>query len=39
MSVSREYDNLKGGLRSSKDMCEKLKKEMFASNNKVTLIH
>lgn len=35
----REYDNLKGSLRSSNEMCEKLKKEVFASNNKVTLNH
>ncbi|CAL8380057.1 unnamed protein product [Boreogadus saida] len=35
ISLKKEYDNLKGGLRSSKDMCEKLKKEMFASNNKL----
>ncbi|KAJ3603040.1 hypothetical protein NHX12_030784 [Muraenolepis orangiensis] len=34
ISLKKEYDNLKVGLRSSNDMCEKLKKEMFASNNK-----
>lgn len=32
----REYDNLKGGLKSSHDMCEKLKREVLVSNNKVT---
>lgn len=33
----REYDNLKGSLKSSNDMCEKLKREVLTSNNKVTL--
>ncbi|KAG7258810.1 hypothetical protein CRUP_017052 [Coryphaenoides rupestris] len=35
ISLKKEYDNLKGSLRSSNDMCEKLKKEMFTSNNKL----
>uniref|UniRef100_A0A8B9HVJ2 Uncharacterized protein n=1 Tax=Astyanax mexicanus TaxID=7994 RepID=A0A8B9HVJ2_ASTMX len=35
VSLKKEYDNLKGSLRSSNDMCEKLKRELFSSNNKV----
>lgn len=35
ISLKKEYDNLKGSLRSSNEMCEKLKKEVFASNNKL----
>lgn len=35
LSLSREYDNLKGSLKSSNDMCEKLKREVLSSNNKV----
>lgn len=31
----REYDNLKGTLKASNDMCEKLKREVLSSNNKV----
>lgn len=31
----REYDNLKGILKASNDMCEKLKREVLSSNNKV----
>ncbi|XP_038552299.1 E3 ubiquitin-protein ligase TRAIP [Micropterus salmoides] len=34
ISLKKEYDNLKGGLKSSNDMCEKLKREVLASNNK-----
>lgn len=33
--LPREYDNLKGGLKSSNDMCEKLRREVVTSNNKV----
>lgn len=32
---SREYDSLKGSLKSSNDMSEKLKREVVTSNNKV----
>ncbi|XP_022538312.2 E3 ubiquitin-protein ligase TRAIP [Astyanax mexicanus] len=35
VSLKKEYDNLKGSLRSSNDMCEKLKRELFSSNNKL----
>lgn len=35
LSLSREYDNLKISLKSSNDMCEKLKREVLTSNNKV----
>lgn len=35
----REYDNLKGSLKSTNDMCEKLKREVISSNNKVTTHH
>lgn len=35
LSLSREYDNLKGSLKSSNEMCEKLKREVLTSNNKV----
>ncbi|XP_070759539.1 E3 ubiquitin-protein ligase TRAIP [Enoplosus armatus] len=35
ISLKKEYDNLKGGLKSSNDMCEKLKREVLASNNKL----
>uniref|UniRef100_A0A671WRA3 TRAF-interacting protein n=1 Tax=Sparus aurata TaxID=8175 RepID=A0A671WRA3_SPAAU len=34
ISLKKEYDNLKGSLKSSNDMCEKLKREVLASNNK-----
>uniref|UniRef100_A0A8D0A8I3 TRAF-interacting protein n=1 Tax=Sander lucioperca TaxID=283035 RepID=A0A8D0A8I3_SANLU len=37
ISLKKEYDNLKGNLKSSNDMCEKLKREVLTSNNKVTL--
>ena len=33
--LCREYENLKGSLRYSNEMSEKLKREVFASNNKV----
>lgn len=35
--LHREYDNLKGSLKSSHDLCEKLKREVLSSNNKVAL--
>uniref|UniRef100_A0AAY5KYI1 RING-type domain-containing protein n=1 Tax=Esox lucius TaxID=8010 RepID=A0AAY5KYI1_ESOLU len=35
ISLKKEYDNLKGSIRSSNEMCEKLKREVFASNNKL----
>uniref|UniRef100_A0A8C4IUD5 TRAF-interacting protein n=1 Tax=Dicentrarchus labrax TaxID=13489 RepID=A0A8C4IUD5_DICLA len=35
ISLKKEYDNLKGTLKSSNDMCEKLKREVLASNNKL----
>ncbi|XP_044078016.1 E3 ubiquitin-protein ligase TRAIP [Siniperca chuatsi] len=35
ISLKKEYDNLKGGLKSSNDMCEKLKREVLSSNNKL----
>ncbi|XP_058487566.1 E3 ubiquitin-protein ligase TRAIP [Solea solea] len=35
VSLKKEYDNLKGGLKSSHDMCEKLKKELLSSTNKL----
>ncbi|XP_041639258.1 E3 ubiquitin-protein ligase TRAIP [Cheilinus undulatus] len=35
ISLKKEYDNLKGGLKSSNDMCEKLKREVLTSNNKL----
>lgn len=38
LSLSREYDNLKGGLKSSNEMCEKLKREVLTSNNKVASV-
>ncbi|KAM8757891.1 E3 ubiquitin-protein ligase TRAIP isoform 1-T2 [Acanthopagrus schlegelii] len=34
ISLKKEYDNLKGSLKSSNDMCEKLKREVLTSNNK-----
>lgn len=34
-SLKKEYDNLKGGLKSSNEMCEKLKREVLSSNNKL----
>ncbi|KAK2862545.1 hypothetical protein Q5P01_002078 [Channa striata] len=35
ISLKKEYDNLKGSLKSSNDMCEKLKRELLSSNNKL----
>uniref|UniRef100_A0A3Q2PVY8 TRAF-interacting protein n=1 Tax=Fundulus heteroclitus TaxID=8078 RepID=A0A3Q2PVY8_FUNHE len=35
ISLKKEYDNLKGSLRSSNDMCEKLKRELLSTNNKL----
>ncbi|CAN9512464.1 unnamed protein product [Ophioblennius macclurei] len=35
ISLKKEYDNLKGSLRSSNEMCEKLKREVLSSNNKL----
>lgn len=35
ISLKKEYDNLKGTLKSSNDMCEKLKRELLSSNNKL----
>uniref|UniRef100_A0A8C1QS42 TRAF-interacting protein n=1 Tax=Cyprinus carpio TaxID=7962 RepID=A0A8C1QS42_CYPCA len=32
ISLKKEYDNLKGSLKSSNEMCEKLKRELFSSN-------
>jgi len=38
LSFPREYDNLKGSLKSINDLSEKLKREVLTSNNKVTFI-
>lgn len=35
ISLKKEYDNLKGTLKASNDMCEKLKREVLSSNNKI----
>ncbi|XP_035008136.1 E3 ubiquitin-protein ligase TRAIP [Hippoglossus stenolepis] len=35
ISLKKEYDNLKGSLKSSNDMCEKLKREVISSNCKL----
>ncbi|XP_069017209.1 E3 ubiquitin-protein ligase TRAIP [Embiotoca jacksoni] len=35
ISLKKEYDNLKGSMKSSNDMCEKLKREVLSSNNKL----
>ncbi|XP_029358523.1 E3 ubiquitin-protein ligase TRAIP [Echeneis naucrates] len=35
ISLKKEYDNLKGTLKTTNDMCEKLKKEVLSSNNKL----
>ncbi|XP_041837409.1 E3 ubiquitin-protein ligase TRAIP [Melanotaenia boesemani] len=37
ISLKKEYDNLKGSLKSSNDMCEKLKREVLSSNNKLQI--
>ncbi|RXN34319.1 E3 ubiquitin- ligase TRAIP-like protein [Labeo rohita] len=34
ISLKKEYDNLKGSLKSSNEMCEKLKRELISSNSK-----
>nr|XP_061779891.1 E3 ubiquitin-protein ligase TRAIP-like isoform X2 [Nerophis lumbriciformis] len=34
ISLKKEYDNLKGSLKSSNDACERLRREVFTSNNK-----
>ncbi|XP_072308941.1 E3 ubiquitin-protein ligase TRAIP [Eucyclogobius newberryi] len=35
VSLKKEYDNLKGSLKSSNEMCEKLKREVLSTNNKL----
>uniref|UniRef100_A0A8C6UPP3 TRAF-interacting protein n=1 Tax=Neogobius melanostomus TaxID=47308 RepID=A0A8C6UPP3_9GOBI len=35
ISLKKEYDNLKGSLKSSNEMCEKLKREVLSVNNKL----
>ncbi|XP_068171086.1 E3 ubiquitin-protein ligase TRAIP isoform X2 [Antennarius striatus] len=35
ISLKKEYDNLKGNLKSSNDTCEKLKREVLTTNNKL----
>ncbi|XP_034546384.1 E3 ubiquitin-protein ligase TRAIP [Notolabrus celidotus] len=35
ISLKKEYDNLKGNIKSSNDMCEKLKREVLTSNNRL----
>ncbi|XP_003442670.1 E3 ubiquitin-protein ligase TRAIP [Oreochromis niloticus] len=35
ISLKKEYDNLKGTLKASNDMCEKLKREVLSSNSKL----
>ncbi|XP_075997302.1 E3 ubiquitin-protein ligase TRAIP [Genypterus blacodes] len=35
ISLKKEYDNLKGGLKSANDMCEKLRREVVNSNSKL----
>ncbi|XP_054881006.1 E3 ubiquitin-protein ligase TRAIP [Poeciliopsis prolifica] len=35
ISLKKEYDDLKGSLKSSNDMCEKLKREVLSSNSKL----
>ncbi|XP_066554226.1 E3 ubiquitin-protein ligase TRAIP [Amia ocellicauda] len=35
ISLKKEYENLKASHRTSNDICEKLKREVFASNNKL----
>ncbi|KAJ8361145.1 hypothetical protein SKAU_G00176700 [Synaphobranchus kaupii] len=34
ISLKKEYENLKAGHRSSSEMCDKLRREIFASNSK-----
>ncbi|XP_061584009.1 E3 ubiquitin-protein ligase TRAIP [Cololabis saira] len=35
ISLKKEYDNLKGTLKSSNELCEKLKREVLSSNGKL----
>ncbi|KAF7656871.1 hypothetical protein LDENG_00034660 [Lucifuga dentata] len=35
ISLKKEYDNLRGNLKSSNDICEKLRREVVTSNNKL----
>ncbi|CAL1608649.1 unnamed protein product [Knipowitschia caucasica] len=35
ISLKKEYDNLKGSLKSSNEMCEKLKREVLSTNNRL----
>ncbi|XP_048878520.1 E3 ubiquitin-protein ligase TRAIP [Brienomyrus brachyistius] len=35
ISLKKEYENLKASHKSSNEMCEKLKKELFATDNKL----
>ncbi|XP_051529439.1 E3 ubiquitin-protein ligase TRAIP [Myxocyprinus asiaticus] len=35
ISLKKEYDNLKGSLKTSNEMCEKLKRELISSNSKL----
>ncbi|KAL4655981.1 E3 ubiquitin-protein ligase TRAIP isoform X5 [Arapaima gigas] len=35
ISLKKEYDNLKTSYRTSNEMCDKLKREVFASNSKL----
>ncbi|XP_056590971.1 E3 ubiquitin-protein ligase TRAIP [Triplophysa dalaica] len=35
ISLKKEYDNLKGSLKSSNEMCEKLKRELISTNSKL----
>ncbi|XP_037534597.1 E3 ubiquitin-protein ligase TRAIP [Nematolebias whitei] len=35
ISLKKEYDNLKGSLKSSNELCEKLKREVLSCNNKL----
>lgn len=35
VSLKREYDNLKSSFRSTNEMCEKLRREVFMTNNKL----
>ncbi|XP_068598959.1 E3 ubiquitin-protein ligase TRAIP [Brachionichthys hirsutus] len=35
ISLKKEYDNLKGNLKSSNDTCEKLKREVLTTNSKL----
>ncbi|KAK7907493.1 hypothetical protein WMY93_016105 [Mugilogobius chulae] len=35
ISLKKEYDNLKGSLKSSNEVCQKLKREVLSTNNKL----